>query len=347
MAWRRSVFLWALLAFSGTLAQDPIKHGRRPTLAPVDITTHIDDINLMDLVYLQKEAGVNLLGMVVLHTTFLIELIFVVLFTVWTCRMEDAKRPMYYFGIVSCLVAALCYIMMATGSSVLVLRKTGVDNSWEPAQPLYNDPTVVGQERYERYISRPIYVIFWGRYLLGVLLVPALTWCLTRLLQCEPSKRVLLVALGLLATVCWFLASLVLSASRYVLWLLGVLYAIIMVLVLRRLKFHAVARGPHFGLVYNYLRIFMSVYLLGSSLLWALAEGTRTVPSSFACVLYATFDLSLTAGCFSALLQNKEVAGRIASDEHELSDMQATEAPADRPSREMPTAQESAAELED
>ncbi|EKX33118.1 hypothetical protein GUITHDRAFT_148137 [Guillardia theta CCMP2712] len=211
-------------------------------------------------------------------------------------------------------IAGICYLAMATGNGLLVLRKTGIgiSSKWAYSDSLISSP---GDKAHpnplydEEYALAPTYPLFYVRHLAWLLVSPLLLYQICVVVGCTSVPFQSLMFFSVSRVVCLFVASAVLGGSRWLFWILSIFcYVALVTVLMADVTSLSKRRGKRNHEICNKLSTVVYVGFGLAEILWIVTDGTKVFSSDVAIISNSFLDVFIV--CFSSfvLLKEGEVA---------------------------------------
>lgn len=254
-------------------------------------------------------SGVSPFGVVLLYLAF-------VLFTVlslwcwWRARGEKdlSKRELAQAAFYLATVTALCYLTMATGNGLLVLRKVGAGRgqAWAYSSAVIatrgdkQNPNPFFDAKYAAARTYPMFFVRDAAWLVSVwLMLHYLAW----FVGLPVANKQMAQFAGVGRVVCDLAATSIMGGARWAFWVLELILLVVVVVEVNNMKAFAMRRGKLVTGSYGRLRTVALVSWGVGTVLWVPCAGAKALSSDVDVCAYALLDLA-SVGAFTYVLLN-------------------------------------------
>eukprot|EP00286_Rhodomonas_abbreviata_P009625 CAMPEP_0181334238 /NCGR_PEP_ID=MMETSP1101-20121128/26136_1 /TAXON_ID=46948 /ORGANISM="Rhodomonas abbreviata, Strain Caron Lab Isolate" /LENGTH=457 /DNA_ID=CAMNT_0023444167 /DNA_START=276 /DNA_END=1645 /DNA_ORIENTATION=- len=240
-------------------------------------------------------SGVTPLGVVVLYLIFSLATIASILLAVKSKGEADlSKRELLHAAFYLSTILAICYLTMATGNGLAVLRKVGSGSSkWAYSNAVMATP---GDHKHpnpfydEAYARARTYPFFYARQVEWLLTSWISLHFLSDVVGAPPASRQAVLFCATLRVLCDFAATSVTGGARWVFWVLECLFLLACILELNAFKHLAMRRSKHVTSSYQRIRHALCGGWATQAVLWIPCAGTKGFSGDADVVLYGLVD---------------------------------------------------------
>merc|ERR1719183_3329286 len=176
------------------------------------------------------------------------------------CSEQDPnQRELLYSAFFIVTISAVCYLTMATGNGLLVLRKSGagLKAKWAYSNPLM---ATEGSSKHPNplydpaYAAAPTYPFFYIRYISALLTSPIMVHYICQVVNVQRSTTWSLLFTSVSMILCYFAAAAITGVSRWVFTAIGIAFYFAVAIVMSRdVGSLAAKRGKTVLMVYTHL----------------------------------------------------------------------------------------------
>lgn len=238
-------------------------------------------------------AGLSPFGVAVLYMAFAVMLLVSLLFLLWGARADSSRRFFFWNTLFVTSISCMCYLAMATGNGILVLRRPE-GGSWRLSEDLVSNPGTSDHPNplYDaEYAASKTYPIFLARHVLQLSTYPLLLLSLFLVSGVSLSTRAFMLFCGIMMSLCWFAGAVITAPSRWGFWAFGVVFSVgVLVPMVGVLPTAAARRGRPVRRLYGRLMCLQLVTGLVYPWAWVLIDGAHALPSDLAVLVYVVLD---------------------------------------------------------
>jgi bacteriorhodopsin len=162
------------------------------------------------------------------------------------------------------------------------------------------------------YSDSPIYILFYVRYADMALTGPLLLTCISLLATPPLASIIFIVGCNVFMTGCLFLGAVMLTSAKWVMWFFALFfYANVVYMLLRGFK-GSTTVGSSVGSTYSCLSFVLLICWTPMLLLWALSDGSHSLPNSLTIFINGGLDLVSKAFFGVILLRSQFVRQGVA-----------------------------------
>lgn len=261
-------------------------------------------------------VGVTPMGVVIMYLCMVLLTLLSGALVMRGCSEPDQKqKELLYSAFFIVAISACCYLTMATGNGLLVLRKsgTGLKATWAYSNPLMATQGDVKHPNplYDpAYARSPTYPFFYIRYMSALLTSPIMVHYICQVVGVPRSTTWSLLFTSASMVVCFFAAAAITGVSRWTFWAMGICFYLAVAIVMGRdVGDLAAKRGKTVLTVFTQLSTVVLVSWCLVPLVWLVGIGTKLIVSDVDISLHALLDLTTQCSFATALVKGGKLLG--------------------------------------